>query len=197
MPDLVSLADLKTYLGDAPASSDDGLLTDLLDSVEAMLERASGREVGAFREAEDERTEVLDGTGSCDLYLEYPIRTVASIKLGFNVSSPVETLDPADKTVIVYGAGSRRISRVDGGTFGRVGSPRYVQVVYASRDDIPDDARLAVMSVCARAYRRRGSEEAKSETTGAYSLTSLAEAAIADDPFWAAAVGNNTRLSLA
>lgn len=193
MPDLVTLTELKTYLGDAPASADDALLTELLDNVEALFETATGRAVGSLQAAGTARTEVHDGTGSCDLYLDYPVATLTSIKLGNDPAVPDETLTIADKNVIVYSATSRRVTRTDGGTFGRAGQPRYIQVVYDFGAELPAGAKLAIKSVAALAYRRRGSEEVKSETVGAfYSRTMIDEIATAE-PFWRAAVQANLR----
>lgn len=193
MSDLVELADLKTYLGDAPASSHDTLLQALLDGVEALFISETGR--SAFTAAGD-AVEVLDGTGTSELYLDFPIAEdgLTSIKLGYNSTSPDETLAVTDKNVLVYGEGSRIVRRTDGGTFGRGGEPRYVTVEYEHQgDEVADtaSAALAIMSVTALAYRRRGSEEAQSEDVGSfYSRTMIKDVASAD-PFWSMAVAAN------
>lgn len=191
MPDLVTLADLKTYLGDAPASADDALLTALLNDVEALYERATLREPGWYTAAATGRTEVLDGTGSSRLYLAYPIVALTSIKLGYDPATPDETLTVANKSVIVYGVGSRLITRTDGGVFGTVRQARYVEVVYDHAGNLPEDAKLPIMEVAASAYRNRGSEGMKSETVGSfYSYTR-------DDAVSAAASNVNWQLSVA
>ena len=194
MPALVTLAEIKSYLGDAPASADDALLTQLIDDVEALFASETGRTLDSFVDAAT-RVEVLDGTGSADLYLDYPIATsgLTSITLGTNAAAPDETLTVADLAVLVYAAGSRRIARVDGGVFGRSGQRRSVTVTYAHADDLAADARLAIKSVAAMAYRRRGSEAEKSETLGGFYSHTLANSAAADDPFWRAAVMSNAR----
>lgn len=172
MPDIVTLTELKTYLGDAPASADDTLLTALLDNVEALYERATLREVGFYTDAATNVTEVLDGTGSARLYLAYPIAAITSVKLGYDSASPDETLDATDKTVVAFGVGSRILTRTDGGWFGTVGQRRYVEVVYDHLGHLPDDAKLPIMEVAAAIYRTRGSEGLKSETVGSfYSFT--------------------------
>lgn len=194
MPVLVTLTDLKTYLGDAPTSSDDALLTQLIDDVEAQFASETGRSIDSYI-SRGSRTEVQDGTGSADLYLDYPVQEdgLVSVVLGYDASSPDETLDPADLTVMVYGEGSRRITRVDGGVFGRCGKRRYITVEYDHLGDQPADALLAIKSVCAMAYRRRGSESEKSETLGAFYSHTLVSDTTADDPFWRSAVAANTR----
>jgi hypothetical protein len=189
----VSLAELKTYLGDAPAS-DDALLTQLIDDVEALFASETGRLLESFTDASD-LVEVLDGTGSPDLYLDYPVAEdgLISVTLGYSATSPDETLDITDPTVLVYGAGSRRLTRVDGGVFGRSGHRRCVIVTYSSVADLPDSAKLAIKSVAAMAYRRRGSEAEKSETIGNFYSHTMVSSAATDDPFWRAAVTANAR----
>lgn len=195
MPDLVTLTELKTYLGDAPASADDALLTELLENVESLFEAETGRVAGAYKAAGAGRTEVCDGTGSAELYLDYPVAVLTSVKLGYDPAVPDETLTISDKNVLVYVAGERRLVRTDGGTFGSVGQARYVQVIYDYGADLPPEAKLAIKSVTALSYRRRGSEEMKSETVGGfYSWTSADLSAIAAaDPFWKSAVAANAR----
>jgi hypothetical protein len=197
MADLVTLAELKTYLGDAPASADDALLNALLDDVEALFESATLRAPGCYTAAAVGRTEVRDGTGSSRLYLTYPIAAITSIKLGYDPAAPTETLSPTNKNVVVYGVGSRIITRTDGGRFGTVRQPRYVQVVYDHQGDLPANARLAIKSVCATAYRRRGSEDVKSETTGSFYSHTMIEDIAASDPFWTTAVEANMPVVIA
>lgn len=197
MADLVTLAELKTYLGDAPAADDDTLLTALLDNVEALFESATLRAPGSYTAAATGRTEVLDGTGSSRLYLTYPIAVLTSIKLGYDPAAPTETLSPANKNVVVYGVGSRIITRTDGGRFGTVRQPRYVQVVYDHQGDLPDNSRLAIKSVAATAYRRRGSEDVKSETSGSFYSHTMLDDIAASDPFWKMAVAANMAVVIA
>lgn len=197
MAPLIQLWELKDYLGDAPASADDSLLTELIDNVSALFESETGRAPGSYIAAGTARTEVHNGKGSADLYLDYPVVNLTSVKIGFDPASPDETLNVSDKQTINFALGSRRISRVDGGRFGQEGQSRIVQVVYDYGSDLPDSAKLGIKSVCAVAYRRRGSEEVKSESVGAfYSYTMLDSIADAD-PFWQAAVAVNRRLVIA
>jgi hypothetical protein len=193
----VTLAELKEYIGDAPDSADDSLLTELLENVKALFESETGRAVGAYKDAGTARTEVKDGTGTADLYLDYPVSALTSVILGFDPTKPDETLVVSDKTVINFATDSRRISRTDGGTFGRTGQSRIVQVVYNFGADLPDSAKLGIKSVCAIAYRRRGSEEVKSESVGAFYSRTLVEDIAQFDPFWQAAIAVNRRLVIA
>lgn len=196
MPTLVTSWELKTYLGDAPASADDALLEQLLDDVEARFASETGRAIASFQAAGLARTEVHDGTGAPTLYLDYPIVALTSVVLGYDAAVPDETLAVADKRVLVYAAGGRRLSRTDGGSFGRVGCARYVQVVYDFAADLPADAKLAIKSVAAMAYRRRGSEAEKSETLGSFYSHTMVDEIATTDPFWVAAVAANRRTLL-
>lgn len=191
---LVSLAELKSYLGDAPASADDALLTQLIADVEARFASETGRTIDSFTDS-DNRLEVHDGTGTADLYLDYAIEEegLGSVLLGYDTTAPDETLDVGDRAVLVYGAGSRRITRVDGGVFGRCGLRRCVTVEYVRQGDLAPDAALAIKSVAAMAYRRRGSEAEKSETLGSFYSHTMVTDAATDDPFWRAAVASNAR----
>lgn len=192
MADLVTLSEFRTFLGDAP-DSDNSLLAQLLDDVEALFEAVTMK---FYVPAATGRTEVLDGTGSARLYLAYPIAAVTSIKLGYDPAVPTETLAVANKLVVVFGVGSRIITRTDGGRFGTVRQPRYVQVVYDHQGDLPTNAQLAIKSVAATAYRRRGSEETQNESVGVYNRTMLEHVA-ENDPFWPMAVEANTPVVLA
>lgn len=198
MADIVSLAELKSYLtanGAAPAPADDTVLNALLNDVEALYESATLRAPGYYRDA-DECIEVHDGTGSTRLYLAYPLAEdgLIAVTLGYNSAAPTETLNVADRSVLVYGEGSRCISRVDGGKFGRVGQPRYVEVEYEHLGNLPEDAKLPIMEVVASVYRNRGSEGMKSETVGSfYSYTrDDVQAASAANVHWQLAVAGNT-----
>jgi hypothetical protein len=193
VPVLVTLAELKTYLGDAPASADDTLLTALLDDVEALFASETGRPIGSFIASGTGRVEVLDGSDSRDLFVDYPITALTSITLGYTASAWDETLTVADKNVLVYAVGGRKISRTDGGTWGRFGRARYVTVTYDYGADLPDSANLAIKSVAAQAYRRRGSEDVKSETLGSFYSHTMASDVAADDPYWRSAVAANAR----
>jgi hypothetical protein len=112
--------------------------------------------------------------------------------------TPDETLTVADRNVIVYTIGSRRITRTDGGRWGRVGQPGYVSVTYDHAGDLPTASKLAIMSVVAMVYRRRGSEEMQSETVGSFYSYTKADAAesATNDPLWQAAVGASRRTLL-
>ena len=192
MPDLVSVAELKVFLKIAVADTDDDtLLGDLLDHTEGLFESETGRKDAPFVTSGSDRSEVNDGTGTPELYLDYPISDVTSISLGFDSGDFEDTLDPDDADIVVWGAGSRKIERVDGGVFGRLNKPRYVTVVYDFQADLPEEAQLAIKRVVGQIYRQRGSEDADREQIGSYirKLSNLVDT----DPLWRRAVEGNRR----
>jgi hypothetical protein len=202
---LVSLADLKAYLGGDVPAADDALLASLLTATVALLNRECHRERAPFSDALTARVEVQDACPGTRLRLDYPIAAVTSVKLGRNFASPDATLDPGNPDQLVFRVGERELIRTDGGywdgseedllAWQRGGElngggvrplPTFVQVTYDTQADLPEEAALAVKSVAAALYRRRGSEAVKSEALGAYSYT-LAEVT-AGDPLWQAVV---------
>ena len=181
---LVTLAEAQAFLNIA-AGVDEATIQALLEEMQALFEAACNRHERPFA-ASVARTEVKNGTGTSTLFLDYPITTVTSVKLGYDSTAPDETLDPTDKTVLIWGAGGEVLTRVDGGVFGSLDQPRYVQVVYTTAELFPSIARLAVLRATALAYRQRGSEDARAERIGGYS-TDLAKL-LEDQPDWQAGV---------
>lgn len=193
MSDIVTLDELKLYLGDAPASDDDALLQALLDQVEAMYERDTLHPAGFYQAADTGVTTVLNGTGSSYLYLPYAIDDITSIALGYDSAAPTETLDVATAGAVSFGQGERLVVRTDGGWFGTLSQRRYVHVVYDHLGNLPEDAQLPIMEVVASLYRNRGAEGMKSETLGSfYSYTvDDAQSAAATNVNWQASVALN------
>lgn len=196
MPDLVNLADLQTFL-DVSGGTDDALLTDLLEHAEAMFESQTGRTASPFIASGTDLTEVRDGSGSRDLYLNYAITGVDTVKLGFDVSDPIETLDPSDIDELTFAVGSRRLTRTDGGLFGTAGKQRYVHVQYDHQADLPEDAQIAVKRLVAQIYRQRGSEDATFETFGQGQYQRRMSNIAAEDPIWLRTVAAHRRMVLA
>lgn len=187
---LVTLAEFDTWLGGA-VTAENTLRQAILDQVEATFLRECGRELVPFADTQAARAETRDGTGTAFLFLDYPVTTLTSVTLGYDPLTPDETVDI---TQVVRGAGRRRLVRIDGGAFGGFGAPRYVKVVYDAGADLPTDVKAAILRMAATMYRRRGSEEVKSETMGPYSVTfANVDQVAAADPVWAAAVAGHTR----
>ncbi|MGH2406181.1 MAG: hypothetical protein ACRDGN_17235 [bacterium] len=156
--DLVSLVEVKAWLGITDASQDI-LLTDLADRVEAILEGVKGRTYAPSAAT----VATLDGTGTPWLWLELPVGTLTNVKIGLDPAAPDETLTPAPRTIVAQG---RRLYRQDGGIFPR--GIANIQATYTSAASLDKDAKQAVLEGVALAYRMRGSEDAASESIGAF-----------------------------
>lgn len=184
---LVSLDSLKAFAG-ISGNAHDTVLQSILDSVEDFFCQQCSR--APFAIAASGRTEVHDGTGTHELWLEYPASSLTSVALGYDPLTPDETLDVSDPSVIV--AAGARLSRVDGGTFGFAGAPLYVRVTYNASADLPQDAALAIVRAATAVFRQRGSEDASRESLGG--VTTDFSRITESDPVWTSAVQAHRRL---
>lgn len=159
--ELVTLLEVKSWL-EIPASdaSKDQLLNQLRIWIHALLERVKNRTFTAPGSV----TVSVDGTGEAWLWLDRPVGTLTSVKLGIDINNPSETLTPGPTTVIAQG---RRLYRQDGGLFTK--GVANVHVTYTAATSLDEDARQAVLEGIALAFRSRGSEDAASETIGSFS----------------------------
>jgi hypothetical protein len=186
---LVTLQQLKDYLGETDAQNDE-VLRVILDETEALFLRKCGRSAVPFSAAQTARVEKQRGTESAVLHLDYPIAALTSVVLGFDTAAPDETLTVADKKVLIYEVGKAHLTRVDGGAWGRFGAPAYVHVTYNAQAELPEDAALAVMLRAAGIFRQRSFEGMESETVGGQQATI---AKLDQDPGWLAAIENHRR----
>lgn len=159
--ELLTLEELQRHLGDQVA--EDGELLDRI-RLQAISEfvRDCHREHRPFQDAESGRVEVRDGTGTREVWVDYPVGALTALTLG-RTATPDETLDVSDPEVISWKEGDRRIVRVDGGVFGCKGSPNYVRVTYDAQADLPVDAANAVKRRAAAYWRESGTGEATAE----------------------------------
>lgn len=190
MPVLVSAEEMQDFLGGVDASGQ-VVLTPILESVEAAFVAACGRQGAPFAAAITGRVERHRGTGTSILHLDYPIATVTTVTLGYDVSEPDETLDPSDTDVLVWEAGKHVLQRVDGGRFGRFGEPGYVHVTYDTAADLPADAKEAIKRRTAEIFRRRGSEGSATESASGFNSSYGT-----DELLWAEAVAAHYRVPL-
>lgn len=183
---LLSVTELKLALGEETGTDNDELYTQLIDQVQAIFEAECNRHERPFAGVQAARTEIHDGTGSAELFLEYPAAAITSIVIGRDFSDPTETLDPADGDEIVWAVGSRQVSRVDGGTFSTAGTRRIVRVIYNASADLPRAAKSAVLAGCKVLVSRLGSEGVASERIGGYQIdyASFVTADMGNDPIW-------------
>ncbi|HNB58678.1 MAG TPA: hypothetical protein PK308_00095 [Phycisphaerales bacterium] len=159
---LLSLEDLQEFLG-PETDADTSLLESTIARVEGRFLRDANRTERPFQAAQPGRVEVKDGTGSALLFTDYPVGALSTvITLGY--ASPWdESLTPSDVTVIQFAVGSRRVARVDGGTFGALDRPGYVRITYDAQADQPEDLKLILMRAVAAVYRESNTGEASSE----------------------------------
>lgn len=202
---LVTLPAFQAYLGLEPGT-DDAVLQSLLDGALAQFTAAVDRVECPFSDALPARIERIRGCPQLRIWLDYPIASIAAIQLGSNKNAPDQTIDPADTSLVAWEVGGTELTRVDGGTWdsndsdllswarggplvsdpSRRGVPSFVWVTYATQPFLPADVALAIQSVAATLYQRRGNDGVKSETLGAYSYQ-LAAATVEND-LWQAAV---------
>jgi hypothetical protein len=183
---LVSLAEMKSHLGLGENDTEhDVRVQDLIDRTVALFELEADRTGRPFQ-ASASRTEVCDGTGGNALFLDYPIKTLTSVKIGRDAAAPDETLLVSDVNVLSFSVSARELRRTDGGIFGDFDVPRCVQVVYVTQDDLPLDAKLVIIRLVAQYFHQRGSEDAQQESALGYTRT-MADLA-AQDTDWSRAV---------
>lgn len=187
---LVTVAGLQDYLGLA-SGTDDEILTTLALGAEALFAAGCGRSACPFQDAESGRIEVQDATGTHELWLDYGIAALTSIVVR-RCGHADETLDGTDTNVLRFVTGRARVTRVDGGRFGRAGEADAIVATYDASADLPDDAVLAVTRAVARVYRQLGAEDVKSERVGSYSAD-LATT-IDGDEVWVAAIAAHRRV---
>lgn len=156
--DLVSVAEVKAWLG-ITDSSQDTFLTELADRVEAILEQVKRRTFAPSGSV----SLTVDGTGQPWVWVERSISTLTTVKIGIDAAAPDETLTAGARVVIAQG---RRIYRQDGGIFPR--GVANVQVNGTAGAQLDPDAKQAVLEGVAMVYRMRGSEDAASESIGAF-----------------------------
>ena len=74
---MISLADLKAYLGGSFSTDDDAILTDLEERAVALVERATGRFFGAS----GSKTYTLEGYGDTSVWVGDAITAVAYVSI--------------------------------------------------------------------------------------------------------------------
>jgi hypothetical protein len=160
--DLVTTEEVKGWLGiPREDASQDVLLRDLASRVEDLLEQSKNR---TFKLAGSTPSVVtVDGTGSWTIWLDRPIASLTSVKMGLDVTAPDETLLPGPKVLLARG---RELSRQDGMVFPR--GRANIHVEYTAASSVSEAAKQAVLDAVALLYRQRGSEDATSENVGSF-----------------------------
>lgn len=163
---LVTLNELKDHLDiDHTDTSMDGLLTDLRDAVEALLESSTNQE---FSPPVYGLEETHDGTGTPTIYTRRPIADITDITLTYGPLDAITTLSITD--VAKFRVGHRRIKAI---MYTFPEGVNNVVITYDTVANQPPLAKAAVKEVCATLWGRRGSEDARSEDLGTFSHVAL------------------------
>ena len=180
--ELANLDDLKDWIPRGEPG-DDAVLQPLLDMVEALLERKTGKN---FTVAATIVDEPHDGTGTSFLKVDSPPVTVdAAIKVGQVVATPDSTIAAAD---IIVDQVKRRLI-YDGRRLFKRGT-RNIFVSYTSAENLPAIEKAAVLEVTAFIYNRRGVEHLRSQSIGELGTASLIASNLEFLPLWRAALGS-------
>lgn len=191
MPDvykLVSLADLKAYIEDitdVDDTSHDALLTGIRDAVESLLEKQTNQQ---FSVAAPNLVETHDGTGTRILYARRPIANIDALQIKYgDAELPGNVVDLSISTDVRYRVGQRRIALR---TYRFPTGYNNVVLTYDTEANQPAIAIQAVKEACTALYRRRGSEDARSEQVG--NLTHVLLRNLDESIFWKKAVESLT-----
>jgi hypothetical protein len=182
--DLITLADLKAYLGGDLQSNDDVVLTRLISAASAFFTTACAEPI-----LSQAYTELYDGTGGARLYLrQYPVTSVASLAIDTlpipQAAAPGETGWWLNGNVVVlYGY---RFTK----------ALANVAVTYTAGYATPPlDVAEAVMEIAGQRYRGKDRLGKLSEAIGGMATTSYAQKDVS--PFVASVIARYTRANLA
>jgi len=89
---VISLADLKAYLGGSFTTAEDAILTDLEERAVALVERATGRYFGAS----GSHTYTLEGPGDTSIWVNDTLTAVTSVSIRDTVGEDWTLLDAED-----------------------------------------------------------------------------------------------------
>jgi len=89
---VISLADLKAYLGGSFTTAEEAILTDLEERAVALVERATGRYFGAS----GSHTYTLEGPGDTSIWVNDTLTAVTSVSIRDTVGEDWTLLDAED-----------------------------------------------------------------------------------------------------
>ncbi len=177
MADLVTLAEVKEFIGITEETRHDAVLKDLIDMVEELLEAETGQTFTTTTAITDEPH---DGSGNDVLYLDRrPTALTADVKIGQDPNDPDTTIAQADVTVdqpnnrIIYEGGLSFPS-------GR----RNIFVSYTATENVPALAAAAVKEATAFLYRRRGREHISGASINEFGSLDMFAALLDRLPIW-------------
>lgn len=180
MSDLITLQEIKSYMGDQ-APENDEVLQSLAAAVENSLQEQTGQTFAVGGSVSDEPH---DGSGKPILYLDRPpVSLSAAIKVGQDLSSPDSTIATTDVVVdpeqwrLIYKNGYRFVRGI-----------RNIFVSYTADDNLPEVAKAAVAEAVAFLYQRRGREHISADSLGEFGSISMLSSRMDFLPMWQRAV---------
>jgi hypothetical protein len=182
--DLVSLADVKAYLGGDLQSNDDAVLSRLISAASAFFVTACARPI-----LERSHSEFYDGKGNGRLYLrQTPVTAVTALSIeGANVPQAMEPGQPGwrlnGNVILLFGHWFNR---------GLVNVSVSYSAGYATA---PADVAEAVMELVGLRYRGRDRLGKVTESIGGMATTSYTQRDVS--PFVASVIARYTRVNLA
>lgn len=158
---IATLAELKSYLG-ITGTSEDVLLTILLDSANDFVEGYIGREIASAT-----YTEYADGDGQREILLvNYPVISTTSFEENTGtLETPVWT--PIDPELYKL---SPKVGKIFLTFYKKRGFQNYKIVYIAGFATIPGDIKLATLKLASGYYNTRTSDGIKSEGVAGDSL---------------------------
>lgn len=191
MTDLAVPADVQSLLG--IGAVDTTLIQAKLDGLDELLSELTGQLYLKATSQSPVVKEACNGAGRAWTWVARPIASLTAVYIGQDPNAPDETLtvSPAT-TVVVDPRKKRRVVRVDGAIF--PAGIANVYISYSPADNIPASASMAIVEACAFLYRRRGSEDAESESAGGFAHKLLTD--LNKCPAWALYVGRNKKPSI-
>lgn len=159
---LVEVTDVLEFLKLPTDHKDAGVVQSLILAAENMLELETGQTFGTIETVEDE---IHDGQGTFIVYTDRPISSLTELVI----------VRPDDDTTIEYNydvnndltwsVGDRRIVSHTAPFPTRKDN---ILITYVALDNQPEIAKQAIRELVAIVYRRRGSEDARSEHIGSF-----------------------------
>lgn len=183
---LVTLPELKGYLGDKITGDFDVLLETILDHAEEVLADDTGQIFAAAGAVTDEPR---NGSGDSFLRLKRPPNTLdAGVKFGQDSTDPVSTIAASEFIV----DGDKRRIIYQSGVFPQ--GIRNVFVSYTALENLPTVTRLAILEFSAFLFQRRGLEHVTGTSFPDAGSISTVAARVRFLPAWGQAVAKLQQL---
>ncbi len=191
MADLISLDEIKSYMGGQQELAEhDDLLQLLAGVLEDALQSETGQTFAAGGSVTDEPH---DGSGTSYLYLNRPpVSLSAAIKVGQDPTSPDATIDTS---YIVVDPDQWRLIYKNNCRFVR--GTRNIFVSYTAAANLPDRAKMAIAEGVAYLFRRRGREHITADSLGEFGTISMLSSRMDFLPMWRKAVSHLQREAFA